>query len=524
VPSPRGIVLMVLLLLMEILAGFSLAVGSSLLDATSLQYGMFWPFLLAGLAGIVVALAITAIRPRAPWDRVILLAGAAIAAIVPARIFSASSVSLIVAAILLAVAYWRGASVAQEVPNYTMVQGRFGIGFGVLFTGLVWTVARGIINQRALWHMLALVGIAYTIVAMVALVLGRIERTREPGATPAIVLAVGIQLGLLAIISLVASEIFSHDLASALFNLTRPVWNAIGPIWFNMLVLLFAPIQWLLDLIHAHAHVTHPLNLVHRPPGPQHLPHRHLQTQAVHTPFFAVAGLVLLLAVVAALAALIWKVAPRLSWRQRDPGYDEERLYGLSLAAIWRGFRRWLQGIFHRGSAATAGITGVVRRRIFGPVYPDDPVRRVYAQVLYRAAHLGVPRPMATTPSEFQSLLALAWPEGATDFAAVTNAYVRRRYGAVSFAQEEVEMLGERWHRLRRLMRRQTLAAPAQEDDLVTLDPPVSRHRVPMLGWLAESQTIRQTAMELTGSVIALIALFGFIIAAVVIGIVLNSR
>lgn len=523
-PSPRGVALIVLLLLMEILAGFSLAVGSSLLDATSLQYGMFWLFLLAGLAGVAVALSITAIRPREPWDRLILLAGGAIAAVVPARVFSTNLVSLLVAASLLAVAYWRGADVAQEVPTYTTVQGRFGVGFGILFTGLVWIVARGIINQRSLWHMLAIVGIAYTIVAMIALVLGRIERTREPGATQAIVLAVAIQLALLAIISLVAIEIFSHDLAGALYNLTRPVWDVLGPVWYTMLTLIFAPIQWILDLIHAHAHASHPLNLVHPPPAPQHPPHHHLQTQAVHSPLFAVVGIVLLLAVATGLGLLIWKVAPRLSFHQRERGYDEERMNGLSLSAIWCGLRRWIQGLFHRGGIAAGGITGAVRRRIFGPVYPDDPVRRVYAQLLYRSAHLGVPRPNAATPDEFQSRLALVWPEGSADFAALTNAYVLRRYGAVSFGQDELEALGECWQRLRRLMRRQTVAIAEPAGEQTAVEPADTHHRLPVLGWLAESQTIRQSAMELTGSVIALIAVFGFIIAAVVIGIVLNSR
>lgn len=521
-PSPRGVVLIVLLLLLEILAGFSLVVGSSLLDATSLQYGMFWLFLLAGLAGVAVALGLGAIRPRYPWDRILLLAGGAIAALLPARIFSTNPVSLIVASILLAIAYWRGASVAQEIPDYSSVQSHFGIGFGVLFTGLVWTVARGIINQRPLWHMLAIVGIAYTLVAMIALVLGRIERTREPGATQAIVLAVAIQLGLLAIISLVAVEIFSHDLATALFNLTHPLWDAIGPVWFNMLALLFAPIQWIIDLIHAHPHTTQPINLVHPPQTPQQLHHKRLHTRAVHTPFFAAAGIVVLLIVVAGLATLIWKVMPRPAWHERKRGYDEERLNGLSLTAVWHGLRRWLLGLFHRGAIAANGITGAARRRIFGPVYPDDPVRRIYAQVLYRAAHLGVPRPMSATPVEFQFDLARVWPEGTGDFAAITNAYVLRRYGEVNVGQEEIETLRERWQRLRRLMRRHTAAVP--ERDLAALEPAGSHHRLPALAWLTEAQTIRQFAMELSGSVIALIVVFGFIIAAVVIGILLNSR
>lgn len=445
---------MVLLLLMEIVAGFSVVVGSSLLDATSLQYGMFWLFILAGLAGIAIGLVLDIFRPQHPWDRAILLAGGAVSAIVPARLVATEWLSLVTGAALLVIAYWRGASLAQEIPDYPQVQARFGIGFGILFTGLVWIVARGVIDRPVLWHMLAVSGIVYTILAMIALVLARVERTREPGATGPIVLAVGLQLAFLTLISLAAIFIFAHDLATALFNVTRPLWDAVGPLWFKLLAVMFGPLQWLIDLIRTHAHTAHPLTLVHRPPPADHTPHKRPHATAVHSPFLTIAGIVILLAFVAGIGTAIWKAAARFPRLRRERGYDEERRTLLSFAAVWHGFLLWLRGLLRSSTGIAESFAKATRRRIVGPEYPEDPVRRIYAQLLHRAARLGVPRPSGATPVEFQGVLTQAWPEGATDFAAVTGAYMLRRYGEVNTGAEEVTALREQWQRLRTVMRR----------------------------------------------------------------------
>jgi hypothetical protein len=92
-------------------------------------------------------------------------------------------------------------------------------------------------------------------------------------------------------------------------------------------------------------------------------------------------------------------------------------------------------------------------RRFLGPSYPSDPVRRIYAQLLRRAEARGLPRPLDATPWEFERLLVARWPEGSQDFAAVTLAYVHRRYGRSLVAGRELDDLQRRGKRLRGLMR-----------------------------------------------------------------------
>jgi hypothetical protein len=95
----------------------------------------------------------------------------------------------------------------------------------------------------------------------------------------------------------------------------------------------------------------------------------------------------------------------------------------------------------------------VTRRRVLGPSYPTDPIRRVYAQVLHRAARNGLTRPQSTTPWEFELHLQRRWPEGGQAFSAITQAYVRRRYAEESLTEDDIRRLREHWQQLRRVMR-----------------------------------------------------------------------
>ena len=148
-PSRRELFILALLALMEVLAGFTVVVGSSVLDATSLQYSMFWPLFVCCLAGLAAGVGVGATALGHPWNRVALLASGALAVGVCALVTSRTWVSAVVAGLLLAVAYWRGLAVTGEPPSHQEVQRRFGLGFAILFFGVAWVVARGIVFQRS---------------------------------------------------------------------------------------------------------------------------------------------------------------------------------------------------------------------------------------------------------------------------------------------------------------------------------------------------------------------------------------
>src|SRR5207302_6009775 len=91
-----------------------------------------------------------------------------------------------------------------------------------------------------------------------ALGVARLERTREPHAGQAVFLAIAFQLGALFVISVGALILFSHDIGAALWSVSRPFWDVVGGLLEAVLKVAIAPVIWLTELIHAHAHTPHP--------------------------------------------------------------------------------------------------------------------------------------------------------------------------------------------------------------------------------------------------------------------------
>jgi hypothetical protein len=448
---------------MEITAGFSIVVGSSLLDAIPARYGMFWALLISALVGLAVALLVMIIGPGEPWNRLALVGGAAVGAGLPAWLVSSNGVSFSFALFLLLIAYWRGISVARERPGHDDVMQRFGFGLGFLFLGLVWVVARGIDSHREIWQMLAFLGIAYTVLTFLALVLARLERSREPGTGQAVALAVVAQLGLIVLVAIGALQLFSYDLVGSLIQHTRPFWDALGATLFRFVTLIADPIQWFINLIRppgsrraAHPPIVNPLSTA----GPEGVKPKHPPQS---NPAIVIAAIIFGALVVGGILVAIWYAIPRLPHRPRERGFTEERRT-LSLAEVWQLILGWMRRLMRRTAVAAGDAVRAGRRRVF-PDLPADPVRRIYAQMVRRAAAVGVQREPGMTPSEFQIRLIDVWPDGSAAFSQLTGAYVRRRYGEVSFADSDVARLREQWHRLRLMMRvrsRQT-AAPVPD-------------------------------------------------------------
>jgi len=78
-------------------------------------------------------------------------------------------------------------------------------------------------------------------------------------------------------------------------------------------------------------------------------------------------------------------------------------------------------------------------------------IRRIYARMMDLARQLGVPRPPASTPLEFQPVLEDMLPDGQADVQLITAAYLRVRYGEIPETKEEINEVESAWDNVRAL-------------------------------------------------------------------------
>lgn len=448
-PHPKEFVLLALLALMESLAVFVVVVAAGLDGVTPLGAAIFWLILLAGLAGAAVELMVAIIHLGGSPERLALAGTGVVVAGGGALLAARSLLSAAVLAILLGIVYWRGTVISREPPEYEDVQRRFAFGLGLVLLGMVLAVARSL--SAAVWPLLTIAGIAYVVVALAALSTGRLEAHRQRGTAPSVFLAVGVQLGILLLLSLVAIALSSQQIGLALDGILGAVWNVIANGLALVAAVLASPLFWLLGHIHPHALHLHPPRRPRTKPAHHHpsLYHGHVGGHAGVSAVILVVGIL----IVVGLILLLVTALPRREREENEEDVTEERGRLLSPGDAWRLFLGWLAGLFHRGVTAAGQGVGRARRRVLGPSYPSDPVRRIYAQLLHRAAIYGLPRPGNATPQEFLRHLEGRWPEGSAEFAAITRSYVVRRYAEREADPAEVQEVRDRWGRVRRIMR-----------------------------------------------------------------------
>jgi hypothetical protein len=444
-----------LLLVIELLAGFVLILGTSLLDATSFGYAAVWPVFLSGMAGLATALLLLRFAPKHPWDRVLLLAAAVLVAGVPSYLSAEDVEPGLVDGLLLALAFWRGVVVTYEPPGHEDVYARFGSGFTLFFLGIVFIVARGEIGSAAIWQPVAVAGIAYVGLAMLALGIARLEEEREPGALVAVALAIAAQIFLLLVLGLGALQIFSIDMFGWLGHHMQPFSDTLGATMFHVFTPLGGFIDSLLNHIKLHASKPHGTLAPHRTNATQNVaPLKHRPKEHPNYAAYGYAALIVFVTIIGVVGIAIWRSAPhRFRARRGDRPYEERREAALSLHDAWRAFLLFLRGLFRRGAAGTEASLEAIRRRVWGAPYPNDPVRRAYAKLLRRSAAAGMTRPVSVTPQEFAPYLAGRWAEGADEVEILTDAYTLHRYAGASLPAEHVGRVEAAWQRLRRVIR-----------------------------------------------------------------------
>lgn len=482
-PSPRTIALFVLLLCMELIGGFVLLVGLSIFDVSALGYGTFWLALLVGIAGVATAVAVVTWAPPPPWNRRIPIGAGLLAVGVPAVATSPDVVSGLVDAALFATAFWRGIAVTREPPGHSEVERRFGFGFALFFVGIVGVVGRGMVSDRWTWQLIALAGLAYVIVSLIALGVARIEHQREPGALSAVVLAVGAQLGLLILLGLGALQLFSLDMFGWLGHLTQPFFNVVGATLYHFVTPFAGVIDDLFNLIRGHAHHGGAQVAPYQPQDNSHVkkPRERPKQHIDGTPY-AIGGLVVMVILLVVIGYLVWRSVPRRTSEESGARpYTERRETSLSPAELWSLILTYLRSLFRRSLDSANDAATTIRRRVWGGPYPEDPVRKAYVQLMRRTEEAGLPRGATTTPAEFQSRMIQRWAEGAPDFQEITTTYIVRRYGEHSLAPEEVSRVQASWQNVRRLIRISQVKVAANETDS-TAPEVVAQSRLSRLG------------------------------------------
>jgi hypothetical protein len=455
--SPRSVALYFLLLGMELLAAFIVAIGFSLFSLTNLGYELFWPACAVAFLAAVVSLS-TRLNLLSPRGERALVLGVGLAAVAVVVWRTAPDfVSGVGTGILLALAYWRGISVTQEPPGIFEVQRRFGTGFQTMFVGIVGLVGRGIFSDQSTWQLVAFAGLGYVVVALIALSLARIEEQREPGALPTIILAVGTQLFIVCAVGLIALQVFSADLAGWVGNHTQGVVDAIGATVFNAVSPLGPWFDHLLAFFKPHGNpAKHRLAV---PGAGDQLPLRRPKTKKYHSPndtLYAIIGLLMVSSIFAALIAAVWRAYHRPEALERGVrAFSERRTSLLS----FRMLRALLARLLRRGGLAAAASAAAVRRAVFARPLPDDPIRRRYTQFLRHAAAAGSGRAPETTPHEFAVVLEQRFGSG-DDVETLTDAYVARRYGDRQPTSEQLRGVDAAWARLRHALQPKTQQKP----------------------------------------------------------------
>jgi hypothetical protein len=166
----------------------------------------------------------------------------------------------------------------------------------------------------------------------------------------------------------------------------------------------------------------------------------------------SILGALVLAVVIGIVLYVVWRFLPRIRRYRPPKGYREERTTLLTPAEMLRAVVTWLLSLFRKGGERVVQMVERTRRRIWGK-YPEDPVRRVYVQLLRRSAAAGVTRPPNATPDEFGGRMAGHWPDVAFDLGAITEAYVQRRYGEVQPELEALGRLGRHWQNVRTAIR-----------------------------------------------------------------------
>jgi hypothetical protein len=136
-------------------------------------------------------------------------------------------------------------------------------------------------------------------------------------------------------------------------------------------------------------------------------------------------------------------------WLHQDrAGWSDERQSLLAPEQLWQLLRAALQNQLRRAGQSLAGMA---RLRPSQRLLAAAHIRRIYTRLMELAAALGAPRLSAQTPLEFLPALTSLFPDCQAELVAITQAYLRVRYGELPETRQEVQQIEAAWLRIQSL-------------------------------------------------------------------------
>jgi hypothetical protein len=333
--------------------------------------------------------------------------------------------------------WWRGLELAKRPLDVDSVGYHFRAGV------LMMAVSVALVAFMLSWNPTPLVFV-YFFVGPVAVALARVEeasgwRMAIPfpfglGWLLSIMAAAGLVVGIaLGLIGLFSGEDILQTLA-----LLGPVWRILAMVLIALLTLVFQLLYPIIAYLLARvSKAAEGLGLQ----APQLFSAEDLfglEQQAERASPFAPYHKVLLVLAIAAAILLVALMFGRMVRARRQLGeVDSESVWGKN-GSLRRGTR------LREGLQALAGRLNLLNRW-----RTAASIRRIYAQMVARAAQRGYPRLPSATPYEHVITLLEVWPEMETPIRLITEAYVKTHYGEVPETAAEFETIRSAWLQLR---------------------------------------------------------------------------
>ncbi|MBI4318365.1 MAG: DUF4129 domain-containing protein [Chloroflexi bacterium] len=356
--------------------------------------------------------------------------------------------------------WWRGIALGRGRLDFDRIEGAFRLGIIAMVGFLLLAAVNESAHGEGLQRGTTIYVVGFFFAGLTSLSLARVEsigkQSRAIGEYTlpfnrhwlAIVLGV---VATLLLLTMGIAQLLSFDVITAI---ATPILNLLSTIAWLLLYTIAIAFGLLLEvLIYLARLLLHPAT---PPPPPLQPPEvsfldrlREEDTARVLPPELALALKWLAIAVVilVAIVLLVRAVLRRIEWERDD--VLEERDSVSPAGSLKLAVLAWLHSLYSRWfcrGATTTAMSDEVAEEVAKTSLAQT-IRQIYRQLLMLAASVGPPRARSTTPYEhLPQLQALLKPEDA--LAAITEAYVKVRYGPDGPTDDEIQSVRARWQRV----------------------------------------------------------------------------